>query len=78
MIQAEEEETKILSEYLWSKNNGENLSKYNLELKGMDISKLISTWDYEDIIGIYLQKKCGYYIIPSTRGPNTPKYEYNL
>ena len=78
MIQAEEKETKILSKYLWSKNNGENLSKYNLELKGMDISKLISTYDYEDIIGIYLQKKCDYYIIPSTRGPNTPKYEYEF
>ena len=78
MISAEKQETKILSAHLWVEKHKEDAGEYQYDLKNIDITGLLSTYDYEDIIGIYLQKRYNYYMIASTRGPNTQKYEYEL
>ena len=78
MISAEKQETKILSAHLWVEKHKEDAGEYQYDLKNLDITGLLSTYDYEDIIGIYLQKMYNYYMIASTRGPNTQKYEYEL
>lgn len=52
--------------------------KYELNLSNKSIYSLLSPDDCENVIGLYLQKERGYYIIPKTNRLDTVKYEFVL
>lgn len=52
--------------------------KYELNLSNKSIYSLLSPDDCENVIGLYLQKEIGYYIIPKTNRLDTVKYEFVL
>lgn len=52
--------------------------KYELNLNSKSIYSLLSPDDCENVIGLYLQKERGYYIIPKTNRLDTVKYEFIL
>ncbi|MBD7916172.1 hypothetical protein H9660_13560 [Clostridium sp. Sa3CUN1] len=52
--------------------------KYELNLENKSIFSLLSPDDCENVIGLYLQKEEGYYIIPKTNRLDTVKYEFVL
>jgi hypothetical protein len=43
-----------------------------------DLLEMITHEDCEDIVGLYLQHKLGYYVIPSTNKRDTSTYEFEL
>ncbi len=69
----------IFSKYIYNKNTATN-NKYNIEnIKSDDIKKCfysyISPTDCEDLLCMWLYKKCGYICIPSTNKNATESYE---
>lgn len=52
--------------------------KYELDLSSKSIFSLLSPDDCENVVGLYLQKEKGYYIIPKTNRVDTVKYEFVL
>jgi hypothetical protein len=59
-------------------NQKSDTKHYRIEQKASDIFSLLSSEDCEDIIGIYLQFKFDYMMIPSTCKKDTMAYEFVL
>ncbi len=72
-----DETIRLYSKYLFNKLDGSNFYELNKTDK-FDIFSLISSDGCEDILGLYLQLKKGYIIIPSSCKSDTTNYEYEL
>lgn len=67
---------RLYSQYLF--NSLSTTNYYFLKSVNTDLFSLISSNDCEDIIGIFLQEKKGYRIIPSSCKSDTAGYEFIL
>ena len=43
-----------------------------------DLFQLLSPWDLENLLGLYLQARFGYMVVPKTSQLGTPHYEFVL
>ena len=77
-VQAVHDNTaKKFSKFLYNKKS--NSREYDLgDKRELNLFDLIAPDDCEDIVGIYLQKKCQYTLIPSTCKKDTVKKEFVL
>lgn len=67
----------MYSQYIFNEHSGSEI--YSLDSgSGSNIFNLMSSEDLEDVIGIYLQFKEGYMIVPSSSKMDTMHYEYQL
>lgn len=64
------------SKLLFNQNSKEKI--YDIDDINDDIFSLLSPEDCENVIGLYLQKELGYFIIPKTNKNDTVKYEFVL
>ncbi len=67
--------TAIYSKYLFNELKKQQI--YSLDKKGLDIFKLLSADDVENVVYVYLQTK-GYVAYPSGRKADTMSYEFIL
>jgi hypothetical protein len=51
---------------------------YKSSLKGVNLFAIMSPFDFEDVVGLYLQAEKGLFIFPSTCKQDTPKYEFEM
>jgi hypothetical protein len=42
------------------------------------LASCLSSQDLEDLVAVYLQRRHGYHVLPASRRPDTPAYEYVL
>jgi len=68
---------EIFSKYTFNKVSGNDIYKINLP-ENSNIFSLLSSDDCEDILGLYLQLKEDYLIVPSSCKSDTMNYEYEL
>lgn len=67
----------IYSRYLWNKIARKEI--YALEpLQSEDIFTFLDDKETEDVVFLYLQKKCNWLVVPSSRRKDTMKYEFLL
>ncbi len=66
--------TIAASKLLYNRAAGEAL--YRLEPVAADLFQLLSPWDLENLLGLYLQARLGYMLVPRTNHLATPHYEF--
>ena len=77
-VQAVDDNTvEFYSKLIYSKLNGENAHCWPSDRK-LNLFSLISPEDCEDIVGIYIQEKFGFRLIPSSCRHDTVKTEFVL
>lgn len=64
------------SQFLFNEEAGR--TQYTIELESADLYHLLSPWDLENLIAMYLQKDRNYMLIPRTAESTMPKYEFVL
>ena len=85
-MKSEEENLAEMTEYLFKNGGGnaiDNVIKeydskresYLQEINVDDLTKNLTEYDYEDLVGFYLQSQ-GWFIMPSTRYQSTKDYEF--
>jgi hypothetical protein len=72
VVNSRNRELGIIHDYLKNFKGG----KVENYLTEKSLEENLTAYDYEDLVGIYLQEK--YYIVPSTRTPSTKDYEFVL
>jgi hypothetical protein len=65
------------SQLIYNEKSNSNFYKIG-NLSGKNIFDLLASDDCEDALAIFLQEKCGYYVIPSSCKKSTAGYEYVL
>ncbi len=71
-----DDSVRLYSQYLYNSLSENNF--YSLQQVSTDLFSLISSDDCEDIVGIFLQEKKGYRMIPSSCKADTAAYEFVL
>lgn len=66
--------TVAASQFLYNRTTGEAV--YRLEPMNADLFQLLSPWDLENLLGLYLQARLGYMLVPNTGQLATPHYEF--
>jgi hypothetical protein len=57
-------------------NQAAGRALYAIESVNVDLFQLLSPWDLENLVGLYLQAKFDYLVVPTTSQLGTPHYEF--
>ena len=76
--QVRDKTAALYARWKYNQLSGSNLHTIARHGVQLDLFSLISPEDCEDIVGIYLQERHGYKLIPSTCKRDTPKTEFVL
>lgn len=71
-------EVNQYSQFIYDKRNGGNFYSSKIDDLQDNIFNLISAEDCEDVVGLYLQAKHNYILIPSSCKKDTLNHEYEL